>query len=62
LNISNMGVWAAPLIIFWFVLILSETNRAPFDFAEGERELIRGFNVEFRSIGFVFLFLGEYGI
>ena len=62
LNLRNQGGRLYFLFIFWFVLILSETNRAPFDFAEGERELIRGFNVEFSSVGFVFLFLGEYGM
>lgn len=39
-----------------------ETNRAPFDLLEGERELIRGFNIEIGSLSFVFLFLREYGI
>lgn len=36
-------------------------NRAPFDLLEGERELIRGFNVEIRRVNFVFIFLREYG-
>lgn len=48
--------------ILWFILSLIETNRAPFDLVEGERELIRGFNVEIRRLRFIFLFLREYGI
>ena len=50
------------LLSIWWIFCICECNRAPFDFAEGERELIRGFNVEYSSIGFIFIFLGEYGI
>jgi len=39
---------------------LAETNRSPFDFAEGESELVSGYNVEFSGPGFVILFLSEY--
>lgn len=49
-------------LILWLILSLIETNRAPFDLLEGERELIRGFNIEMRSLTFVFLFLREYGM
>lgn len=43
-------------------MALIESNRAPFDLLEGERELIRGFNVEIGRIMFIYLFLREYGM
>lgn len=49
-------------ILLWIFLSLIESNRAPFDLLEGERELISGFNIEMGSLIFVFLFLREYGI
>jgi len=49
-----------PLVFILFVSVLAETNRSPFDFAEGESELVSGFNVEFAGPGFVILFLSEY--
>jgi len=49
-----------PLRIIFFVSCLAETNRTPFDFAEGESELVSGFNVEYRSGGFALIFLAEY--
>nr|ALO77545.1 NADH deshydrogenase subunit 1 [Myodermum sp. MYO01] len=49
-----------PLSMMWFVSSLAETNRTPFDFAEGESELVSGFNVEYSSGGFALLFLAEY--
>jgi NADH-ubiquinone oxidoreductase chain 1 len=48
------------LVFFLFVISLAETNRSPFDFAEGESELVSGYNVEFSGSGFLVLFLSEY--
>lgn len=50
-----------PLFICWVTSILAETNRTPFDFAEGESELVSGFNIEYGRGGFALLFLAEYG-
>nr|QHZ87489.1 NADH dehydrogenase subunit 1 [Coeliccia cyanomelas] len=51
---------AFPLMIIWFASCLAETNRTPFDFAEGESELVSGFNVEYSSGGFALIFMSEY--
>lgn len=49
-----------PLFLCFFSSLLAETNRTPFDFAEGERELVSGFNIEYRRGGFALIFLAEY--
>lgn len=47
-------------LILFFVSILAETNRSPFDLPEAESELVSGYNVEYSSVGFVLFFLSEY--
>lgn len=51
-------IW--PLFITWLVSSLAETNRTPFDLAEGESELVSGFNTEYRSGTFALIFIAEY--
>jgi NADH-ubiquinone oxidoreductase chain 1 len=49
-----------PIGLIWLISSLAETNRTPFDFAEGESELVSGFNVEYGAGGFALIFLAEY--
>nr|AJW75161.1 NADH dehydrogenase subunit 1 [Oscheius chongmingensis] len=64
-NVFNfVGKFNISLLIIYLpflIMIIAELNRAPFDFSEGESELVSGYNVEFASVAFVLLFLSEYG-
>tara|TARA_Y100000588_G_scaffold180076_1_gene193898 strand:+ start:1617 stop:2690 length:1074 start_codon:yes stop_codon:yes gene_type:complete len=49
-----------PLFIVYFISGIAETNRHPFDLAEGEAEIVAGFHVEYSGMGFAIFFLAEY--
>lgn len=62
-GIFSFSVWyILDLFVVWLLILLVETNRRPYDFAEGERELVSGYNIEYIGVLFAYIFISEYGI
>jgi len=59
----SFSIWyIRDLFIVWLLILLVETNRSPYDFAEGESELVSGYNIEYIGVLFAYMFIAEYGI
>ena len=62
LNYKFSVYYILDLLVIWLLILLVETNRSPYDFAEGERELVSGYNIEYIGVLFAYIFIAEYGI
>merc|ERR1712006_77051 len=59
-RVWNKIIILLPIVGIWLISCVAETNRTPFDFAEGESELVSGFNIEYGRVGFALIFIAEY--
>merc|ERR1712062_532061 len=59
-RVWNKIIILLPIVGIWLISCVAETNRTPFDFVEGESELVSGFNIEYGSVGFALIFIAEY--
>lgn len=62
LNFKFSVYYILDLFVIWLLILLVETNRSPYDFAEGERELVSGYNIEYIGVLFAYIFIAEYGM
>uniref|UniRef100_UPI00315D8C21 NADH dehydrogenase subunit 1 n=1 Tax=Sancassania mycophaga TaxID=3127633 RepID=UPI00315D8C21 len=66
MSVMQNGLWfmlfSIPLFASWLMLCMAEANRTPFDLAEGESEIVSGFNIEYGGGLFAFIFISEYGM
>uniref|UniRef100_A0AAU6QDJ7 NADH-ubiquinone oxidoreductase chain 1 n=1 Tax=Synergus sp. 1 DYB-20230501 TaxID=3136278 RepID=A0AAU6QDJ7_9HYME len=58
----NFMIYLYPMMLMFMVSLVAELNRTPFDLAEGESELVSGFNTEYMSGMFALIFMSEYGM
>ena len=61
-NYSFSSFYLFDIFIVWLLILLVETNRRPYDFAEGERESVSGYNIEYIGVLFAYIFIAEYGM
>ena len=62
LNFTFSFWFLLDVFVIWLLILLVETNRSPYDFAEGESELVSGYNIEYMGVLFAYMFIAEYGI